>query len=220
MKFLKIYSEAFQENWRYSIRPETILEISPATFLLHTLRIQGLYFGTYVVFNMLVSFANWKKVQSFSSVMRTYYNEGKISFSMFLFNVFPWNLFTLVFSFLLAMLIAGSLSHLFLWLLGEERKSYFRILGITAFSNFYILLSFFPILLLFNIAPGSFRQDTFKLVFFLSLNGIFLLAGFLLQAILFVRGLKSCFGLNTGKAVLTWSFPLVLFAFLITISLK
>lgn len=166
MKFLKIYSEAFQENWRYSIRPETILEISPATFLLHTLRIQGLYFGTYVVFNMLVSFANWKKVQSFSSVMRTYYNEGKISFSMFLFNVFPWNLFTLVFSFLLAMLIAGSLSHLFLWLLGEERKSYFRILGITAFSNFYILLSFFPILLLFNIAPGSFRQDTFKLVFF------------------------------------------------------
>ncbi|TGK43530.1 hypothetical protein [Leptospira andrefontaineae] len=150
--------------------------------------------------------------------MRKNMEEGRISRLMYMLNAFPYNIFLILGSLVVFEICAGAISYFALYIFGEKERSFKRILGIVFSSNLYVLLSFFPILILLNIIPPSLKRDMFTMVAFLGFVFMFFVVGLILQATFFIRMSKQIFQQNYGRAFLTWAFPLILFFSIIWIS--
>ncbi|PJZ26545.1 hypothetical protein CH352_05105 [Leptospira hartskeerlii] len=213
------YTRAFKKNLHYNLYPETILKETPKEFFRGVFRAFLLFLGTYVVFNLLVSLTNAAYLVEYGNRMRELYDQGKVSFTLYLMNSFPNSIFMLAVLFLIFQFYFASLSYFALWVLGEGERSFRRILGIAFSTSLYVLLAFYPILVLFNIVPNSFKKDPFSMVLFLSLNGIFFFGSIIVQSVFYVRMCRKVFGQNLGRALITWFLPFFLFATFIISSL-
>lgn len=210
-----IYTRYLFRNWAFGTEPRSVRELSPSEFLKQAVQIFCLFLGTYILFNLFVSLFNLPYLEEYSRQMREFYLQKKIAWSLYLMNSFPYSIFFLSGSLVLFQVYAAGSSYLALWVLGEKERSFARILGIAFSSGLYVLLAFFPVLLLFNIAPASIRTDVFQMVTFLSLNGILFFSGVILQCFFYVRMCRIVFDQNYGRAILTWLFPFFLFLLVI-----
>ncbi|TGK05459.1 hypothetical protein EHQ53_17660 [Leptospira langatensis] len=206
-----IYTRAFWKNLNYNLHPEEVLKETPKEFLRGTIKIFLLFLGTYVVFNVLVSLTNAAYLVEYGDQMKAFYDQGRISLSMYLMNSFPNSIILLAVSFLVFQYYVAGLSYVSLWILGEKDRSFRRALGIAFSTGLYVLLSFFPILVIFNVVPNSFQKDPFKMILFLSFNGIFFFGSIVVQSIFYVKMYRAVFGQNLGRALLTWLFPFFAF---------
>ncbi|PJZ48499.1 hypothetical protein [Leptospira saintgironsiae] len=206
------YTRGFKKNLHYNLYPEDILKETPKEFFKGVFRVFLLFLGTYVVFNLLVSLTNAAYLLEYGDRMKELYDQGKVSFTLYLMNSFPNSIFMLAVLFLIFQFYFASFSYLALWVLGEEGRSYRRILGIAFSTSLYVLLAFYPILILFNVTPNSFKKDPFSMVLFLSLNGIFFFGAIILESVFYVRMCRRVFGQNLGRALITWFLPFFSFA--------
>ncbi|WP_246835079.1 hypothetical protein [Leptospira kmetyi] len=147
--------------------------------------------------------------------MKKFYQEGKISWPLYVMNVFPYSILFLAVFFLMLQLISTSISYGAMWILGEPTRSFPKLLGIYFSSSLYILLSLFPVLVLFQLISKSTQEDFYKMIFFIGLNAAVLLIGIVLQSFFFIKMCKNAFNQNVGRAILTWLSPLLLLSLLV-----
>lgn len=168
--------------------------------------------GTYLIYALLVSLLNWERLQHLRQSLTPFFKRGLLGWSFYYSSVYPYNIFYMLTLILLFQIYFAATSYIALWFLGEEKRSFYRILGITFTSSLFFVLALFPISLLYSVMPNSVQGDIFKTIYFLSLVGAFGLAGFFTQAFLFIRMCKKVFAQNFGRAFLTWFFPLFIFS--------
>ncbi|EPG74368.1 hypothetical protein LEP1GSC058_2848 [Leptospira fainei serovar Hurstbridge str. BUT 6] len=214
-----LFTRGFFRNLEYNLHPESVLKADSRAFLKDTFRTFGLFLLTYIAFNLFVSLFNLEYLNVYGNRMKEFYQEGRIALSMYVMNAFPYNILFMAFFILLFQLYVATISYVALWVLGEAERSYERMLGIAFSTGLYVLLSFFPILILFSIAPESIQKDTFKMVLFLSLNGIFFLTAVILQCVFYLRMTRIVFHQNYGRAILTWLGPFLFFVLVVVTNL-
>lgn len=210
---------SFKENLDINLNPENITKESPWQFLKRTLRITAVYLISYVIVNLIFSLLNLDFLIKYGDVMRNFYSQGKISWSLYLMNVFPFSVFFLAFFFLFLQVISAVIGYGAMWILGEPTRSFLRLLGIYLSSSLYILISLFPILVLFQLLSKNTQDDFYKMIFFIGLNAALLLIGFVSQSFFFLKMCKSTFNQNWGRAILTWLSPLLLLTIVVLSSL-
>ncbi|RHX78459.1 hypothetical protein DLM77_15215 [Leptospira yasudae] len=204
------FTISFKKNLGYNLHPETISEKTANQFLLDTSKIITIFLTFYIAVNLLFSLFNLDHLIQYGEVMKKFYNEGKISWSLYIMNVFPYSVLFLACFFLTLQLVNTSISYGAMWILGEPTRSFPKLLGIYLSSSLYILLSLFPVLVLFQLISKSAQDDFYKMIFFIALNAAILLIGIVLQSFFFIKMCKNAFDQNVGRAILTWLSPLLL----------
>lgn len=209
------FAISFKKNLDYNLHPEKISEETSAKFLLETLKIIAIFLTLYTAMNLLFSLLNLDYLTQYGGVMKKFYQEGKISWPLYVMNVFPYSILFLAVFFLMLQLISTSISYGAMWILGEPTRSFPKLLGIYFSSSLYILLSLFPVLVLFQLISKSTQEDFYKMIFFIGLNAAVLLIGIVLQSFFFIKMCKNAFNQNVGRAILTWLSPLLLLSLLV-----
>ncbi|PJZ59625.1 hypothetical protein [Leptospira adleri] len=198
------------KTFQFHLRPEKIKEIQDREFFTITLKTHLIFLTLYIVTNFLLSLLNLSYLVEYSEIMRGFLIEGKISLFMYLLNSFPYNIFFFALSLVIFELFVSVCSYLTVRIFGEKDASFLKCLSLTISSNFYVLLSLFPILILFSLMPNSAKRDIFYMVLFLGFVSLFLIAGFVLQSISYFRMVKTVFQQNNGRAFLTWFSPFLI----------
>ncbi|TGL79165.1 hypothetical protein [Leptospira yasudae] len=203
-----VFKREFKKTIHVHLHPETIQEISDKEFFKVTAKTHLIFLTLYIVVNFILSFLNLSYLVEYSQIMRGYLVEGKISVFMYLLNAFPYNIFFFAFFLLMFELYFSVGSYLTVRIFGEKNGSFLKCASLVISSNFYILLSLFPVLLFFTIMPNSAKRDIYYMILFIGFVSLFLIAGIILQTISFIRISKSAFEQNSGRAFLTWFSPL------------
>ncbi|TGK01117.1 hypothetical protein EHO59_12905 [Leptospira semungkisensis] len=206
-----IYTRAFFRNLNYQLHPEEIAKMSPQAFLKDSVRIFLLFLVTYVVCNFLLSFIHLDFLNRYAARMLELYTQKRISWSLYLMNTFPYSILFLAGFSVIFQVYVAIVSFASLWVLGESDRSFARMLGIAFSTGVYVLLSFFPILVLYSIAPRSIQHDVFQMTFYLGLNAAFFIIGSAAQSVFYIRMSRTLFSQTTGRAILTWLGPFLFF---------
>ncbi|EMN89507.1 hypothetical protein [Leptospira weilii] len=209
------FTISFQKNLNYNLNPEEIVKESPFQFLKQTLKITSIFLIFYIVVNLIFSLLNLDYLLKYGDVMENFYKQGKISWSLYLMNVFPYSVFFLAFFFMILQIISAFISYGAMWILGEPTRSFLRLLGIYHSSCLYILFALLPILVLFQFVPKNIQENFYGMVFFIGLNAALLLIGFFAQSYFFIKMCKRTFDQNLGRAILTLLSPFLLLSILV-----
>ncbi|EMK05603.1 hypothetical protein LEP1GSC176_2207 [Leptospira kirschneri str. MMD1493] len=213
-----VFKREIVKNVQIHLAPDSISTFSDATFFKLTLKTHIIFSILYVITNFLLSLFNLSYIVEYTEIMRGYLVEGKISLLMYLLNAFPYNIIFFAFILIVFELYFSAISYLTVKVFGEKGVSFLKCISLAISSNIYILLSLFPVLLLFTIMPNSAKRDIFYMILFIGFVSIFVIAGIILQMISFIRMSKKIFNQNTGRAFLTWFSPIfVVFLFLVWI---
>ncbi|RHX91642.1 hypothetical protein DLM76_18215 [Leptospira yasudae] len=170
----------------------------------------------YSIGNLIVTYSvNFDEVSALNMRMRLLFEQRGVSPFLYSMNTYPYTILWAIFFILLYQLFATFSKYLVLKAFSENNVSMISLLGIEITSYSRFILCLFPILLYAELFPEQYKQELLPLLFYSSIYLITLLCGVYLYASRYVKLSQMIFSQAIGRAIFTFSTPILAVFFIV-----
>lgn len=197
------------------LRPGNYFE-TERDFFQSALKTLGVFLGVGTLLLFITTAVNIKELEMFNMAIQNQSPVPQSDWQRGFQNAMPWNRLTFPIFWFVAIFTTGAMRHLFLMVLGENRRD----LGVTQAVTIFGVLPMLCLLVLTGIIgnlsptiprPGAEYPLGTEFWLMLLLGPVCLIwDGFVC-----LRGFRATYGQNTGRAALTWLAPTFMYGMLL-----
>lgn len=198
------------------LRPDTFFRPEDRDLFASALKTLGIILlaGTALIF--LTTAVNLKELEMFNLAIQNQTPLVQSGWQKSFQNALPWNRLTFPIFWFVVIFTTGALRHFFLTILGESRRQLAVTQAITIFGVIPMLLFLVLTSVIGNLAPTIPRPgETMSLGFEFWLSIFLIPVAMAWDAYICLKGFRTSYGQNMGRAILTWLAPGIGYAFLL-----